>query len=839
MSRGLLPRQLPLFLVRLGRRSPVAVLGIALAAWLAAGLLASQVEIETDILSLVPRDNTVVDGFRTTIERFGSVDTLLVVVHLGPDRPLAEAVEFADRMAATLREWEVIDWVEYRVESSAEAAVPLLDRAALFLDRAQLDEVLASLDGEGMDRTVARLRGQLMAPQGVVTKELLKIDPAGLLPRILSRVRFGGVGVRVDPQTGCLIDPGQRFLLMMAKPTRPAQDLEFDRALVDGLEQRVAALSKAWSVERRGEPAPRVEFTGGYVIALDDARLITSDMVTGLVSSLVGVMLLFLLAFRSRAALVYAFLPLVTGIALTFIFGALALGRINSLTSAFGGLVIGLGIDFVIVLYARYVEERRRGAGHGEAVDAMGRHTGVGVLLGAVTTAATFYSFLVTDFAGLWELGLLTGTGILLLVATVYLLLPALLTLVEERRPRQLRPYLHSFGSDHLCELSLRRPLWTLAVAAGVTVVLAFAARDLRWDDDFRNMRSADNRAIELRDEVMDAFDLRFSPMILRFDAATEAEALARCREVLPALERLVDDENLAGIDTIAGVIPPAEQQAALIARLERAAPELEGLKTRFGSSLRAHGLNPAAFEEGIDHLVTALQRRQMLSLADLEGTPLARVIDRYVVRTGDEVSAAIYLYPPVEKWRQGASEEVLEVAEAHPGAVLAGINLISAELRRIVWDDAIKALALGLVAVFVLMWADLGGPVRALLALLPLLIGMVWMLGGMALLGFRLNFFNIFVLTMIVGIGVDYGVHLLHRWHETGGDRAQVGETAKAIAVASLTTIVGFGSLVLSHFPGLRSVGAAAILGAVSTAVLGITLLPALLSLKERPHDR
>ncbi|HSO24375.1 MAG TPA: MMPL family transporter [Chondromyces sp.] len=838
MSRGLLPRQLPLFLVRVGRRSPATVLGIALAAWLAAGLLASQVEIETDILSLVPRDNKVVDGFRTTIERFGSVDTLLVVVHLEPDRPLAEAVEFADRMAAMLREWELIDWVEYRVESSAEAAVPLLDRAALFLDPVQLDEVLASLEGEGLERTVARLRGQLMAPQGVVTKELLKIDPAGLLPRILSRVRFGGVGVRVDPQTGCLIDPGQRFLLMMAKPIRPAQDLEFDRALVDGLEQRVAALSAAWMDEYRGEPALQVEFTGGYVVSLDDARLITSDMVVGLVSSLVGVMLLFLLAFRSRAALVYAFVPLVTGIALTFIFGALALGRINSLTSAFGGLVIGLGIDFVIVLYARYVEERRRGAGHQEAVDAMGRHTGVGVLLGAVTTAATFYSFLVTDFAGLWELGLLTGTGILLLVATVYLVLPALLTLVEERRPRQHRPYLHSFGSDLLCQLSLRRPLWTMAVAVAVTVALAFAVRDLRWDDDFRNMRSGDNRAIELRDEVMDAFELRFSPMILRFDAATEEEALARCRAVLPALERLVDGENLAGIDTIAGVIPPAEQQQALIARLERAAPEIEGLKVRFESSLRAHGLNPTAFEEGIDHLVEALERRQMLSLADLEGTPLARVIDRYVVRAGGEVSAAIYLYPPVERWRQGASEELLELAEAHPGAVLAGINLISAELRRIVWDDAIKALALGLVVVFVLMWADLGGPVRALLALLPLLVGMVWMLGGMALLGVRLNFFNIFVLTMIVGIGVDYGVHLLHRWYETDGDHAQVGETAKAIAVASLTTIVGFGSLVLSHYPGLRSVGAAAILGAVSTAVLGITVLPALLRMKERTND-
>jgi predicted RND superfamily exporter protein len=467
----------------------------------------------------------------------------------------------------------------------------------------------------------------------------------------------------------------------------------------------------------------------------------------------------------------------------------------------------------------------------------MGRHTGVAVMLGAVTTAATFYAFLITDFAGLWELGLLTGTGILLLVVTVYLLLPALLTLVESRRRQDRRPHLHSFGSDLMCGASLRRPLLTIAVAVAATVFFGLAMRGLRWDDDFRNMRSSDNRAIQVQQQVMDAFDLKFSPMILRFDAATEEEALARCRAVLPAIEPLLEGEILAGIDTIAGVIPAADVQRALIERLERAAPTLDGLKIRFEAALRHKGLNPAAFEEGIDHLIAALERRQMLSLADLEGTPLARVIDRYVAADGPEVSAAVYLYPPMETWREGAPPELIDALATHSQGVLTGVNIISAELRRIVWDDAVKALAVGSIVVYLLMWLDLGGPLRSLLALLPLLVGMVWMLGGMALLGFRLNFFNIFVLTMVVGIGVDYGVHLLHRWYESGGDHQQVGETAKAIAVAALTTVVGFGSLVLSHYPGLRSVGAAAILGAVSTAILGITLLPAVLSLKERSH--
>jgi predicted RND superfamily exporter protein len=174
-----------------------------------------------------------------------------------------------------------------------------------------------------------------------------------------------------------------------------------------------------------------------------------------------------------------------------------------------------------------------------------------------------------------------------------------------------------------------------------------------------------------------------------------------------------------------------------------------------------------------------------------------------------------------------------------HPDVVLSGPNVVSAELREIVWDDAVRAAVLGLGLVFALMWADLGSPLRAFLGLIPLLVGMVWMLGGMALLDLKLNFFNVFVITMVIGIGVDYGVHLLHRWEESGGNPEQVAQTAKAIAVAGLTTMVGFGSLVLSHYPGLRSVGAAAILGASSTAVLGMTLLPVLLAWRQDTRRR
>jgi len=838
VSGRILPRRLPVYLTGIGRRYPRTVLSIAVASWVVAAVLAFRVHVETDLLSLVPRDNPVVRAFQTTIERFGSADTLLVVVRLHGGDDLDDELVFAEHLADELRSWDAIDWVEYQLDDPVTAAVPLLDRATLFL---RPDELRALLDrlatDEGVDRVAERLQAQLVAPHGVFAADLLRVDPVGLLTEILDRVRFGGLGVSVDPETGALVDRERRFLLMLAKPTRPAQDLKFDRMLVAGLDERVAEATRRWREDGYTDEPPGVDFTGGYVIALDDAELITGDVVVGLVSSLVGVMLLFLLAFRRRASLLYAFFPLVTGLGLTFAFTAVALGRLNSLTSAFGGLLVGLGIDFIIVLYGRYVEERQRGATHDEAIDALGRHTGVGVLLGAVTTAATFFAFLSTDFRGLTELGLITGTGILLLVTTVFTVLPALLTIFQHwaSRTRTKRLYLHSFGSDVICRSALRHPWTTLVVATLVTVASVVAMRTLEFDDDIRNMRSADNRGVLVREEVMDAFGLRFLAMTVRVDGATESEALERARAVVADLEGLVDGESLASIDTVAGLIPAVDQQREVIRMLEARRAEVADLRARLEAGLIRHDLNPAGFAEGLDHFEAALAVDHPLRLADFEDTSLGRVIDRYVAHWDGGVSVAIYCYPPADLWRRQVPPRLREVVDRFPFAELSGPIPVSVELRRIVWGDAARAAVIGLILVFALMWADFGSPLRAMLALVPLLVGLVWMLGAMAWFGMRINFMNIFVLTMVIGIGVDYGVHLLHRWHESGGDHEAVAETSKAIAVAALTTVVGFGSLVLSHYPGLRSVGGAAILGALATAVLGITVLPVLLTLLER----
>ncbi len=834
MSGRILPKRIPAWLLTQGVRRPRIVIFLGIAAVVAAVLLGFRVRVETDVLSLVPQHDPVVRAFKTTVERFGSVDLLLGVVEVPKDEGLDEALPAADLLAEELRGSHLIQWVEYRLESPEVTLLPLIDRGTLFLTPQELDTFVDGLEGKGARHTAARLRALMSSPQGMALKGLIRLDPAGLIPQLLGRVRTGDVGATFDADTGYMVDPGRRFVLVVAKPTGPAQDIVFDEQLAAELDRIQSDLGRRWHDQGFEGAPPRIRFTGGYIIANEDQRLVIHDLKVGVISSLIGVMFLFVMAFRRPGALLHAFVPLTVGLAATFVFAALALRRLNSITSAFAALLIGLGIDFVIVLYGRYSEERAVGLSHAEAVGVLGKSTAPGVLLGATTTAATFLAFTLTRFRGLSQLGLLTGVGILLLAGSVFLLLPALLGLgTATGKTGAVR--LRSFGADQLAALSVRRPGRVMVVVGLATLVVAGGLGRLRFNDDIRSMRSSGNPGVLLRQELMGAFGLRFTPLMVRLDGRTEQEVLEEAHRMLPRLRSLVDGENLARVESLADVIPPPSTQREVIRRLHTRVKDPVAVVEGFAAALRDEGLNPAAFSEGLAHLEKALAVSRPLGLASLRDTPFEHVAERYLVQTDGEASTVIYCFPVAGKWRRHAPPPLEEAVASEPAAVLTGPSVVSARLREIVWDDAFEAAGLGLVLVALLMAADLGGLRRALLALVPLAFGLVWMLGWMGWLGLEVNLINIFVVTMVIGIGVDYGIHLVHRWEEAGGEPGAASGTARAVVVAALTTMVGFGSLVLSHFPGLRSVGAAAILGAMFSALAAIVVLPALLVWRRR----
>jgi hypothetical protein len=819
-------------------------------------VLVSRLSLDTDLLNLLPRGDETVDTFRQTMETFGTIDYLLVVVRVPEDEVLAPYETFADRLAGRLEALDQVESVEYRLGETEELLDQFFPKAALFLDEEDRTRVEERLDDASIRTRVAEMRRLVSTPQGSMAKRLLTLDPLGLADVFLGRLEESRGTLGVDWSSGYYVSRDHRMLLLLAKPVRPPQDVDFDEALVAAVEAEVGEARRGWAdvlgfanleeaVEQGFPPPPEVDLGGSYLTALDDARFIVRDGVLGFATALAGVLVLFLFAFRRLGPLLFAALPLVVGLLLTFGFAGLALGSLSTATSGTAALLIGLGLDFVIVSYGRYVEERRGGASVEAALVAMSGSSGRAVVVGAVTTAATFYAFLVTRFVGLRQMGILTGTGILLCMVSVLFLLPALIAWREDRHRRRAtgpRLYLHGFGTRQLMGFAMAWPRAVMATGAAITAVGLVLAFQLEFQESTTTMRPAGNRGIEVSREVGERFGSGFDYMMMVARGGSEEAAIATAGRAAEEAEELVRDGVLHRYSAITSLIPPPRRQAAVLDWLDRerdAALDFRRIDATFRDALAAEGLRAEPFEEGLALLREALMPEAPITAADLAANPQTeKLLERYLQPDGDGGWLSIvYLYPPDNRWRREAPPEALRAAvELGPDVDLTGTNLLNQRVRQVVRRDAWIAGFLGLALVALLLFLDFRTVRHTVLALVPLALGIVWMLGAMALLGIELNFMNIFVTTMIIGIGVDYGLHVVHRYRETAGrgaaaTRAGLVETGNAIVVAALSTVAGFGSLVFSHYPGLRSIGLVAILGAVFTALVAITVLPAFLA--------
>lgn len=814
-------------LVKVALKSPRWVLAVAGVVVLAGIVAGSRIRFDTDVLNLLPQDDPLVDRFRQVFEEFGATETLLVVERIGHQEDLDLALALADALEVELRKSPYISRVEARLEDPLQFADAVLAHALLFLDEKGRSQLMARLSPEGLRLRAKEIRSQLEAPQAIVTKELVTKDLLGVLPQLLAHLRPTSGNLAIDASSGYYLASDHSLLVILAFPRQPAQDIGFDQKLFADLQVRIQAakdkVAQEWDLPE--EDLPKVELGGGHRIALEDATLIRRDTATNSLTSLVGVGLLLFFAFGHITAFALTGLPLLVGLASTFVFAGLAMPQLSQAAAGFAALLIGLGIDFSIVLYARFIEERNSGRLLPEAWRQAARETGPAIFLGAATTLATFYAFLLTHFVGLQQLGLLTGTGIVFLAAAALLLLPALSALTEGKGDKAHAPLLWLNLRPHFRSISQHR---TTVMTVALLVVLAslLLIPRLNFDDDIRHLRSPANRGFLVQEEVAQAFGQTFNAMGVRLEAADELTLLRKTQAFVEKLGPLQQAGVVARVDSIAALVPPVSQQERALGWLREQNPNPQLVVTHLRRALAEEGLVVEAFQDGLELVERMLSPKAPVSYQMWQGTPLEQLTQRFLHHGNGYVSTLVQIYPPPGQWRREAPPELVRLVQETPEASLVGVNVLAQHLRQVVRRDALVASAWGLLAVIALLFLQLRRWQDVMLCLLPVFVGMVVAAGTAALLGLPLNPLNVFVATMVIGVGSDYGIHLVHRLRE---DPQGLAETGRAVALAAVTTIVGFGSLITSHFPGMASIGWLTTLGVFCSCLAALVLLPLL----------
>ena len=824
----------------LRRNKGIIVAAALLAALAVAGAL--RLSFDPDLLNLIPQQNKQVNDFRKVLADLGTIDYHIVVLDMPAGRDVHEYDSLIESIAEGYRKNPRIAEVSYRIPNPLDFIEVILPKAMLFLAPAEIDEVALKLSDAGIRESVARNRTLLQTPQASAMKQVIQYDPFNLLPIFLRKFGSAGGGFNIDASSGYYFSADHSTLLILTKPKRPAQDVPFGKALrSEGAVIEAEALKEFQKNADASTPLPNIEHTGGYEIAAGDADLIRQDVIINIVGSVFGVLALFIYAFRRMASVVYAGAPLALGLLLTFGTAGVTYGQLSQASAGFAALLAGLGIDFITVLYGRYVDERNRGTSMHDAIRVIMRATMPGVFLAAITTAATFFAFLATDFRGMTQLGFLTGVGILMFLLCVMFLLPALIVFSERKEKRRApKLYLHSFGSGKLIDLSIARPRATIAIWAIFILACGALATRLRFSDNIQDLRAKGNPGVINQARLTQKFGQSFDAMMYVSEGKSMDEVLAKTYAAARDLEPLVRDRTIASFQTLSTFLPPASQQEQVIAALRAGAPDrfnLARIEKTFKAALAENGFRPEAYDDTFKLFAQSLTPAGPATLENLGNEDIVRLMSRFVKRVGDHWMSVIYVYPTGGKWPREVPAKLLAVADRHPGDILTGVNLVSGTLRRIVKADAARATTIGFIAVFVLMFISFRTVKMTAMTFVPFIAGGVGMLGLMALLDLEFNFMNIFVGLMIIGVATDYAIYMLQRYTENpAGFRFSAHETGKAIVMAALTAIVGYGSFAISHYPGLRSIGYASTFGIGLSGLAAITLLPAILVMG---HDK
>jgi hypothetical protein len=359
----------------------------------------------------------------------------------------------------------------------------------------------------------------------------------------------------------------------------------------------------------------------------------------------------------------------------------------------------------------------------------------------------------------------------------------------------------------------------------------------VKLDNDPRRLRPENQSSLELQTRVQEKMEEGLETMVLLASTRTVEEAL----EVQGAWRRTLETGITSGFpisryESLAAFVPPLSQQKRNLEWMKSRGQEAfdpERVTGRLQAALRREGFRAESFEPGLTALREMLANRELLTGDQIEASPLQTIADRFLKRQGDSFLSVAYVHLRPDFWLHPQAQGWVDSLEkSNSAAIVTSPKLVQKELERLMSRESWKILLLALAAVALLIYLDFRSWTLTAVSLLPVVLASLWTLGIMGALQVRLNFMNLIVFTMVLGIGVDYGVHVLHRGLQSSPENlgVELERVNRGVVLAALTTLAGFGSLVTSSYPGLQSMGAVALMGVGLSLLLALTLVPVLL---------
>lgn len=859
------------------RRRPILTLALAAVVTALLGLYTVRnLGVNMDVAAMLSPDLPHQKTWNEIARAFpGSADPLLVVIDAPtPERARGAALALRDRLA---RETSLFKSVEVPGEG------PFFEKnGLLYLSTEELQQLadhLAEVQPYLAElRRDSSLRG-LFALLEKATEALRKGDTtvvqlAPVFDRLARAIDAERAG-RSEPVSWREVLLGQS-LPETTRRVLVVQPIVDYSALIPAEQSLARVHELAREIGLGGDSGVRVRVTGELALSSEELETVaTSTALSGVLSFILVTGILYF-GLRSWKLMAATSITLSIGLVWTFAFATLAVGSLNMVSVSFAVLFIGLGDDFSVHFCLRWQDLVSKGHDSAAALRETAEDVGLSLLLAAITVAIGFLAFAPTDYVGVAELGVISAGGIILSVIVSLTLLPAFITLLKPPmpRPRARRP--ESAWMSRLLSFPVRHARLVRASAAGLAVLCVPFLMHVRFEYNPLRLRVQTADSVTAFNDLLATEGL--SPWSVTLLAKDQKAADA-------AAARLADLDLVDHTRTLSDYVP-ADQEAKLAIledvalfmappppadRLPHAptpAEDLDALRGFVRSTAQMPPTLDPATRGALDRLRGAIGGlvERLSHARDADRAAALRRLEKSVVGTLPEqvrrIETALQAEPieasdlPPELVRDtvapdgrvrvdaypkhdlGADDQALqEFADAAVDALpqATGIAVTTVESARVVVKSFREALLGASIAIALLLFALWRRVSDTLVALAPLALSAAMIAALGVILDLPFNFANVLVLPALLGIGIDSGIHLVHRWRHLDQNQSPDAlletSTARGVVQSTLTTIASFGTLAISPHPGMQSLGILLTLGLSLILVVNLILIPALVA--------
>jgi uncharacterized protein len=673
--------------------------------------------------------------------------------------------------------------------------------------------------------------------------------------------------------------------IMTLLPVRDDTSFEPAEATIAVVRSEAAALLKL--PEFKGVS---VGLTGTPVLEHEEMATSQRDIAIATAVSLILTVILLLVAFRGWLNVLAAMVTIIVAVCLSFGFATLAVGHLNILSMVFAIMLIGIGIEYGIQLVLRYQEELAGGADFPDAIAVSLNRNIWSIIMAAATVAAAFLTFVFTDFNGIAELGIIAAGGVVICVIATFMVLPAMLMLLAKYRKPGTRDSGHVIR-DKSEQVRIPNPESRISVLLralfnhpkaiiALTFVLCIASViplvKTRFDYNLMNLQAKGLESVTYAYKLMKSKENSGYFAVVTARNRAEAQAMAKKLEALPTVDHVVSYETFFPDDQPAklrlltelngeldGIRPGKYEEDLNVMELptvfENFRTSVERLKNKLEQEKLKEAEPVGNFLTILDAFFAKLEKEKDTNalgmLRDFQGGMFAELPEKIAfLKESLKPSSVTDKDIPVELRKRfigKTGKYLLQVAPKHEIFDLDPLKAFIGEVRTvdphatgepvmvyesmtIMRDAYIKAFIYAFIAIVAILLITFRSVTCAIVGLVPLVVGVLFMVAGMHLCGISFNSANIIVMPLVLGIAVDSGIYLINRYRREGESALEVvtSSTGVGVFLNTLTIMASFGALMVAHHQGVFSIGAVMSIGMVACQVAFVIVLPAVLTL-------